>query len=139
MATLLEDTKKNTAYIRRVVEMWECEWEREAKQPRCPKRTMTQNEILRAVIDGALFGKFECDVHFPDNHRGHFAKIQPVFKNTTVTRGDIGPNMRKQAEEHNILTKPFVRSYRGDKILLTTPFLRCYITHGLVVDHVYQV
>ena len=32
-----------------------------------------------------------------------------------------------------------VGSYRGDKILLTTPLLRWYIAHGLVVDHVYQV
>ena len=31
---------------------------------------------------------------------------------------------------------PFIR---GDKILLTTPLLRWYIAHGLVVDHVYQV
>ena len=95
-----ENTKKNTAYLRRhvhVVEMWECEWKREAKQPRHPKWTMTQNEILTAVIDGALFGMVECDVHVPDNLRGHFAEMQPVFKNTAVTRDDIGPYMRQYA------------------------------------------
>ena len=142
MAKLLEDTKKNAAYLRRhvhVVEMWECEWKREAKPPRRPKLTMTQNEILTAVIDGTLFGMVECDVRVHDNLRGHFAEMQPVFKNTTVTRDDIGPYMRQYAEEHNILTKPrrmLVGSYRGDKILLTTPLLRWYIAHGLVVDHV---
>ena len=50
--------------------------------------------------------------------------------------------MRQYAEEYNILTKPhrmLIGSYRGDKILLTTPLLRWYIAHGLVVDHVYQV
>ena len=145
MAKLLEDTKKNTAYLRRhvhVVEMWECEWKRESKPPRRPKWTMTQNEILTAVIDGNLFGIVECDVRVPDNLRGHLAEMQPVFKNTTVTRDDIGPYMRQYAEEHNILTKPrrmLVGSYSGDKILLTTPLLRWYIAHGLVVDHVYQV
>ena len=145
MDKLLEDTKKNTAYLRRhvhVVEMWECGWKREAKQPHRPKWTMIQNEILTAVIDGALFGMVECDVRVPDNLRGHFAEMQPVFKNTTVTRDDIGPYMRQYAEEHNILTKPrrmLVGSYSGDKILLTTPLLRWYIAHGLVVDHVYQV
>ena len=75
MAKLLEDTKKTTAYPRwhvYVVEMWECEWKLKAKQPRRPKRTMTQNEILTAVIDGALFGMVECDVRVPDNLRGHF-------------------------------------------------------------------
>ena len=111
--------------------MWECEWKREAKPPRRPK-----------WIDGTLFGMVECDFRVPDHLRGHFAEMQPVFKNTTVTRDDNGPYMDQYAEEHNILTKPrrmLVGSYRCDKNLLTTPLLRWYITHGLVVDHVYQV
>ena len=154
MAVLLEDTKKNTAYLRRhvkVVEMWECDWKELRKEPdvksflapaRRQKWNMTQNEILAAVIDGTLFGMIECDIHVPLELRAHFAEMQPVFKNTTVTRDDIGPYMRQYAEEHNILTKPrrmLVGSYRGDTILLTTPLLRWYIAHGLVVDHVYQV
>ena len=35
-AQLLDDTKKNTTYLRRhveVVEMWECQWKQEAKVP----------------------------------------------------------------------------------------------------------
>ena len=154
MAVLLEDTKKNTAYLRRhvkVVEMWECDWKELRKEPdvksflapaRRQKWNMTQNEILAAVIDGMLFGMIECDIHVPPELRPYFSEMQPVFKNTTVTRDDIGPYMRQYAEEHNILTKPrrmLVGSYRGDKILLTTPLLRWYIAHGLVVDHVYQV
>ena len=154
MAVLLEDTKKNTAYLRRhvkVVEMWECDWKELRKEPdvksflapaRRQKWNMTQNEILAAVIDGMLFGMIECDIHVPPELRPYFSEMQPVFKNTTVTRDDIGPYMRQYADEHNILTKPrrmLVGSYRGDKILLTTPLLRWYIAHGLVVDHVYQV
>ena len=154
MAVLLEDTKKNTAYLRRhvkVVEMWECDWKELRKEPdvksflapaRRQKWNMTQNEILAGVIDGMLFGMIECDIHVPPELRPYFSEMQPVFKNTTVTRDDIGPYMRQYAEEHNILTKPrrmLVGSYRGDKILLTTPLLRWYIAHGLVVDHVYQV
>ena len=154
MVVLLEDTKKNTAYLRRhvkVVEMWECDWKELRKEPdvksflapaRRQKWNMTQQQIITAVVDGTLFGMVECDVRVPDNLREHFAEMQPIFKNTTVTRDDIGPYMRQYAEEHNILTKPrrmLVGSYRGDKILLTTPLLRWYIAHGLVVDHVYQV
>ena len=36
IAQLLDDTKKNTTYLRRhveVVEMWECQWKQEAKVP----------------------------------------------------------------------------------------------------------
>ena len=145
MATLLADTKKHTTYLRRhvkVVEMWECNWKRERDPLPRQKWNMTQQQIIAAVVDGTLFGMVECDVRVPEHLQDHFAEMQPIFKNTTVTRDDIGPFMRQYAEEHNILTKPrrmLVGSYRGDKILLTTPLLRWYIAHGLVVDHVYQV
>ena len=68
--------------------------------------------------------------------------MQPVFKNASITRDDIGPLMRQYAEEHDILTKPrvmLVGSFRGFKILLATPLLRWYLAHGLVVDRVYQI
>ena len=157
MAVLLEDTKKNTAYLRRqvkVVEMWECDWKELRKEPdvksflapaRRQKWNMTQNEILAAVIaviDGTLFGMVECDIRVLEHLQDHFAEMQPVFKNANVSRDDIGPFMRNYAEEHDIMSTPrrmLVGSYRGDKILLTTPLLRWYIAHGLVVDHVYQV
>ena len=122
--------------------MWECQWKQEAKVPPHPKRNMTQNEILTAVIDGALFGMIECDVRVLADLREHFADMLPVFKNALVTRDDIDPYMRQYAEEYNILEKAsrmLIGSYRGDKILLATPLLQWYLTHGLVVDRVYQV
>ena len=154
MAKLLEDTKKNTAYLQRhvkVVEMWECGWKEKRKEPdvksflapaRRQKWKMTQQQIITAVVDGTLFGMVECDVRVPSELRAHFAEMQPIFKNTTVTRDDIGPFMRQYAEEHNIMSTPrrmLVGSYRGEKILLTTPLLRWYLAHGLVVDRVYQI
>ena len=145
MGVLLAETKKHTEYLRRhvkVVDMWECAWKRERDPPRRPKWTMTQQQIIAAVVDGTLFGMVECDVRVPDNLREHFAEMQPVFKNTTVTRDDIGPYMRQYAEEHDIMSTPrrmLIGSYRGDKIRLATPLLRWYLAHGLVVDHVYQV
>ena len=145
MGTLLADTKKHTTYLRRhvkVVEMWECDWKRERDPPPRQKWKMTQNEILTAVIDGTLFGMIECDVRVPDNLREYFAEMQPIFKNTTVTRDDIGSFMQQYAEEHDIMSTPrrmLVGSYRGEKILLATPLLRWYLAHGLVVDRVYQI
>ena len=145
MAKLLEDTKKNTAYLQRhvkVVEMWECGWKRERDPPPRQKWNMTQNEILAAVIDGTLFGMIECDIHVPPELRPYFSEMQPIFKNTTVTRDDIGSFMQQYAEEHDIMSTPrrmLVGSYRGEKILLATPLLRWYLAHGLVVDRVYQI
>ena len=145
MGTLLADTKKHTTYLRRhvkVVEMWECTWKRERDTPPRQKWNMTQQQIITAVVDGTLFGMVECDLHVPEHLQDHFAEMQPIFKNATVTRDDIGPFMRQYAVDHDIMSTPrrmLVGSYRGDKILLTTPLLRWYIAHGLVVDHVYQV
>ena len=145
MVTLLANTKKHTAYLRRhvkVVEMWECTWKRERDPPPRQKWQMTQQQIITAVVDGTLFGMVECDLHVPEHLQDHFAEMQPIFKNATVTRDDIGSFMQQYAEEHDIMSTPrrmLVGSYRGDKILLTTPLLRWYIAHGLVVDRVYQI
>ena len=145
MATLLADTKKHTTYLRRhvkVVEMWECDWKRERDPLPRQKWNMTQQQIIAAVVDGTLFGMVECDVRVPDNLHEYFAEMQPVFKNTTVTRDDIGPFMRQYAEEHDIMSTPrrmLVGSFHGIKLLLATPLLRWYLAHGLVVDRVYQV
>ena len=145
MVTLLADTKKHTTYLRRhvkVVEMWECDWKRERDPPPRQKWKMTSHSIIAAVIDGTLFGMVECDLHVPEHLQDHFAEMQPIFKNATVTRDDIGPFMRQYAVDHDIMSTPrrmLVGSYRGDKILLTTPLLQWYLAHGLVVDRVYQI
>ena len=155
IAEILANTKIHTAYFRRcidAVEMWECEWKVkriesdtnrfiDAECPRRSTRSTTQHQILAAVFDGTLFGVVECDVCVPRELQDHFAEIQPIFKNTTVTRNDIGPFMRDYAEEHEIMSAPrrmLVGSYRDDNILLSTPLLQWYLTHGRV-DHVYQV
>ena len=154
MGTLLENTRRNTAYLQRhveTVEMWECEWKEIRKEPDVksflaptshPRWKMTQQQIITAVVDGTLFGMVECDVRVPSELRAHFAEMQPIFKNATVTRDDIGPFMRQYAEEHDIMSTPrrmLVGSYHGEKILLATPLLRWYLAHGLVVDRVYQI
>ena len=145
MATLLADTKAHTAYLRRhvkVVEMWKCDWKRERDPPPRQKWKMTQQQIIAAVVDGTLFGMVECDVRVPEHLQDHFAEMQPIFKNTTVTRDDIGSFMRQYAEEHDIMSTPrrmLVGSFHGIKLLLATPLLRWYLAHGLVVDRVYQV
>ena len=158
MTQLLAETRKNTAYLRhfvKVVELWECEWKETRRDPvvkKCleaafPRRrhvrwTMTSQQILRGVRDGTIFGLIECDVSVPITLHAHFSEMQPVFKNIRLTRDDLGPFMRRYAEEHDIMTAPrrmVVGSFHGDKILLATPLLRWYLEHGLQVTRVYQV
>ena len=158
MAQLLAETRKTTAYLRhfvKVVELWECEWKDMRRAPavrKCldaafPRRrhvqsTMTSQQILNGVRAGTVFGMIECDICVPEELREHFEEMQPVFKNISLIREDLGTFMHRYAEEHNIMSTPrrmLVGSYRGDKILLATPLLRWYLDHGLEVLHVYQV
>ena len=122
MTQLLAETRKNTAYLRhfvKVVELWECQWKnmrKDAAVKRCldaafPRRRhtkwkMTQQQILTDVRTGTLFGMIECDVRVPEELRAHFAEMQPVFKNVNMTRDDLGPFMRRYAEDHDIMTRP---------------------------------
>ena len=110
MGTLLENTRRHTAYLRRhveTVEMWECDWkelrdEPDVKNvldiPRHREWVMTEQHIISAVVDGTLFSMVECDIHVPEHLQYHFAEMQPVFNNVTVTRDDIGPFVRQYAE-----------------------------------------
>ena len=138
MATLLEKTRCNTAYLRRhveVVEMWECEWKEIRNESVVktflapasrPRWTMTQQEINAAVVDGTLFGMVECDVRVPEELQDYFSEMQPVFKNASVTRDDIGPFMRQYAEEHDILSKPRVMLVGSFRVSRSCSQHHCY-------------
>ena len=160
MEELRDETARNTAYLRRlgytVVELWECQWQQmkaENKDLQCfiathfrrrldRRRHMTQAQILDAVRSGELFGLVECDINVPPKLQKYFSEMQPLFKNINITRDDIGETMRAHAEQHNLLTQPrrsLIGSFKGEKILLITPLIQWYLSHGLVITHIYQV
>ncbi len=160
MKDLRAETAQTTAYLRglgyKVVEMWECNWlEKKAhdkniqsfiatrfRRDMDKKKHMTQDEILEAVKAGTIYGLILLDLQVGKELEGHFSELQPIFKNVEITRDDIGETMRTYAEEHNILNQPrrsLIGSFKGTKILLASPLLQWYLSHGLVVTHVYEV
>ncbi|KAK2146605.1 hypothetical protein NP493_3619g00001 [Ridgeia piscesae] len=83
-----------------------------------------------------------CDIRVAENLRQHFAEMLPVFKNNTDSRDYIGPFMRQYTKDNDMMStqrRMLVGSYHGEKPLLATPSLQWYLSHGLVVDHVYQI
>ncbi len=105
-------------------------------------KTMTLRTILDAVRDEKLFGCVECDIHLPERLREKFSEMCPVFKNTDISRDDIGEFMKTYAEENDIMTRPrrsLIGSMVGEKILLATPLLKWYLEHGLEVRIKYRV
>ena len=108
MVELLEETRANTEYIRskgyRVVEMWECEWPQMKRTNRELQRfiatevrrtldtikIMSLEGILSEVRNECLFGCVEVDIHVPDHLKEKFSEMCPIFKNTEISRADIG-------------------------------------------------
>lgn len=160
MAELRYETRVNTEYIRdegySVIELWECEWRRLKKtnhavkeflttkfqRPMDKYKTLTQAQILQAVLDEKLFGVVECDICVPEHLKEKFSEMTPIFKNVEISREDIGDYMRGFAEENKIMPRPrrsLIGSYFGKKVLLATPLLKWYLEHGLQVTRIYQV
>ena len=160
MVELLEETRANTEYIRskgyRVVEMCECEWPQmkrtnrelqhfiatEVRRTLDTIKIMSLEGILSEVRNEHLFGCVEVDIHVPDHLKEKFSEMCPIFKNTEISRTDIGDFMKSYTEEHNIMAQPpssLIRSMKGEKILLATPLLKWYLEHGLEVTRVHQV
>ena len=160
MKELLEETEKNSSYIHKqgfnLVECWECEWRdmkgtnkdlqrfiaTRLRRPLDKVKTMTLQTILGVVKNETLFGCIEYDIHVPEHLREHFSEMCPIFKNTEISRDDIGEFMKAYAEENDIMKRPtrsLIGSMIGEKILLATPLLKWYLEHGLEVTRVYQV
>ena len=101
-----------------VDQMWECDWERLKKEDPAVKTfvkdmqrpcdgqlKMTEETILRAVMENRMVGALEVDLEVPDHLKGKFAEMPPVFKNTHVSRDDIEDHMKTYAEERGIMNR----------------------------------
>ena len=162
LTELKQKTDETTAYLRdtvgvNVVEMWECEWLalkrgdpnlKDFLRMNFPRFTsqlfgsVTVSSILNCVRLGSFFGLVQCDIEVPNHLRDYFSELQPIFKNTQVSRDDIGEFMRQYAEKHKLLSQPrrtLVGSYWAKGILLISPLLDWYLKHGLVVTQIQQV
>ena len=84
----------------------------------------------------------EVDIHVPQHLKEKFGEMCPIFKNTNISRDDIGEHMKAYAEQHDIMAQPrhsLIGSMKGEKILLVTPLLKWYLEHGLEVTKGHQV
>ena len=120
------ETKANEHYIEsldeveRLVVMTECRWKDKVrtnaeirqfvdsrfKRKLDGRNYLSEEEIVRAMLLEKFFGIVECDLSVPDILREHFSKFCPIFKNTLVSRKDIGETMREFAEKNNIMNQP---------------------------------
>ena len=95
-----------------IVEMWEREWWSLYKTDASVKshllrnfpyrRPLSEEHLLQGINNGRLFGYVQIEIEVPEHLREYFSNFPAIFKNTTVSRDDIG-NLMKQYAENKIL------------------------------------
>ena len=105
------------------------------------ERPLSEEQLLQGIIDGRLFGYVQCDIEVSDHLQKYFSNFPPIFKNTVVSREDIGSLMREYAEKENIMAQPR-RMLISSSILtngtIITPLLLFYLKLGLVCKKIHQ-
>ena len=128
-----------------VIEMWECDWWRMYKTTNTVKqhirehfpyrRSLAAEQLLEEIKKGKLFGYVQCDIEVPENLRSTFVNFPPIFKNTLVSKSDIGDLMKTCAEEERFMSqsrKMLISTFTVQNGTLITPLLLFYLQLGLV-------
>ena len=133
-----------------IVEMWDCEWWSLYKTDALVKshlrenvphrRPLSEEGLLQRIIDRRIFGYVQCDIEVPEHLQSSFSNFPPVFKNTVVSREDIGPLMREYAEKENIMPQPtrmLISRFFLTNGTIITPLFLFYLKLGLVCKKIH--
>ena len=131
--------------------MWACEWWRRYKTANTAKqhirehflyrRSLAAEQLLEEIKERKLFGYVQCDIEVRGKLRSKFEKFPPIFKNTLVSKSDIGDLMKNYAEEERLLSQPqkvLITSFRLQNGTLIIPLLLFYLHLGLVVTKIHR-
>ncbi|GMF15433.1 unnamed protein product [Phytophthora lilii] len=113
-----------------------------------PCGRLTTVEAYDGIIDDIkadkVFGFLECDIRAPEHLKQYFGEMTPIFKNVLIdctNESVIGKHMfdhneaRKQSRAKP--ARKLIGSYFGEKILIYTPLLKWYLSHGMEITKTY--
>ena len=143
---------RNLSEVGKVHYIWECEWKSQIKQHytiqtevgRILYSTDTENELLRGILNGTLFGFATVSVKCPqwlyDQYQRDGFLFPPIFKKLSVTEDMLSPFMREKYEqEDSKCDEPtLVQVYNGTDLLLYTPLIQFYAQKGFIIYDVKQ-
>ena len=131
--------------------MWECKRWRLYKTTNTVKqhirehfpyrRSLAAEQLLEEIKRGTLFGYVHCDIEVPENLRANFVNFPPIFKNTLVSKIDIGDLMKNYAEEEKLLSQPrkmLISSFTLQNGTLITPLWLFYLQLCLVCTKIHR-
>ena len=105
------------------------------------KRPLSEEQLLQGIINGRIFGYVQCDIEVREQLLDYFSNFPSIFKNTVVSRNDIGDLMKEYAEKEGIMPQP--RSMHISSFILTngiiiTPLLLFYSKLGPVCKKIHR-
>ena len=105
------------------------------------RRSLAAEQLLEEIKEGKFFGYMQCDNEVPENLRESFANFPPIFKNTYVSKSDIGDLLKSYAEEERLLSQPrkmLIFSFTLRNGTLITPLLLFYLQLRLVCTKIHR-
>ena len=96
---------------------------------------------MQEIKSRRLFGYVQCDLKVPEHFKAYFANFCQIFKNTVVSRIDIGDLMKEYAEEEGIMSQPrrmLISSFHLKNGTIITPLLLYYLHLGIEWTKIHQ-
>ena len=124
-----------------MIEEYECNWKKikknniEALKTQAlwhipkpdTKVQLGENEIIEGVKKGSIFGLISVDIETSEHLKDYFSEMTPIFKNTLVSRNDVGAHIRDHLQRADRIKRPqhqLIGSYFAKEILLGSPLLK---------------
>ena len=105
------------------------------------RRPLSEEGFLQGIIDGRLFGYVQCAFEVPEHLGDYFSNFPPIFKNTVVSRDDIGDLMKEYAENEGIMPQPrrmLITSFILTNGTIITPLLLFCLQLGLFCQKIHR-
>ena len=103
------------------------------------------DNIIEDITNDKIFGYLECDIETPEHLKDYFGEMTPIFKNIEIDPldkevvGEFMYDYNMNRENKNVMkSKKLIGSYFGQKILIYTPLLKWYLSHGMVITKTYS-
>ena len=93
------------------------------------RRSIAAELLLEEIKEGKLFGYVQCDIEVPEKLRSKLFNFPPIFKNTLVSKSEIGDLMKNYVEAGRILSQPrkmLISSFTLQKRTPNNPLLLFY-------------
>ncbi|GMF14460.1 unnamed protein product [Phytophthora lilii] len=114
-----------------------------------PCGRLTTIEAYDGIVDDIkndkIFGFLECDIRTSEHLKQYFSEMSPIFKNVMTDCTDesvTGKHMfdynQSRGSNRAKPARKLIGSYFGKKILIYTPLLKWYLSHGMEITKTYS-